>query len=233
MENTPNGAPAPIDHLSHGNSDYLTIAAFLEKSHTALSNARLPDIAPLMENRGIANSEVMEKLAEVENLRALNEKQKAEYGEQYDATEDYKKAKRAAHEDYMDYLQLARIAFQGNPSATTALGLGGKRAQSQSGYVSQGLLFYNNAMASDTHKVALKKKGISDDDLRAGQQAFRNLQMLTAAQQKETGEAQQATNARDKAYDTLHEWMSDFYKTAKVARRKNPQMMEQLGIKEK
>ncbi|MEO6831870.1 MAG: hypothetical protein ABI169_06695 [Chitinophagaceae bacterium] len=77
------------------------------------------------------------------------------------------------------------------------------------------------------------KKGISENDLSNGQQTFRNLQMLTAAQQKETGEAQQATVARDNAYDALHEWMSDFYKTAKVALRKYPQMMEKLGIKEK
>lgn len=51
-----------------------------------------------------------------------------------------------------------------------------------------------------------------------------------AAQLKETGEAQAATEARDKALDALMDWMSDFRAIAKLALAGDPQQLEMLGI---
>jgi hypothetical protein len=92
------------------------------------------------------------------------------------------------------------------------------------------LLFYNNATATPSIATALATKGITAAELTASKAAFKNLETLAAAQQKETGEAQEATKRRDAAYDALEDWMSDFRETAKVALRRHPQLMEQLGI---
>lgn len=62
---------------------------------------------------------------------------------------------------------------------------------------------------------------------------FDNLRNLTAAQTKESGEAQKATTDRDKAYDTFAKWMNEFYATAAIALQKTPQLMEKIGLTQK
>jgi len=229
--NNPNPNPSPMPSgSSHGT--YLTINAFLGKTDVALTNAGSAIIAPLLKARGYDPSVIEEKKVAASALRTLNEAQQKEYGEQYEATSAYGKAYTMVHEAYMDHLKLARIAFKNDPGAKTALGLRGDRPRSQSGYVGQGLLFYNNALGKQAFLDGLATKGITRTELEDGRVAFENLQSLTAAQQKETGEAQASTKKRDAAYDELSDWMSDFYGTAKVALRKHPQLMEQLGIVE-
>ncbi len=228
MEN--NNVTTPDGGSSHG--DYQTINGFLEKTNTALTNARLPEVAVLLAARGYSDNDISVGMGAADALRRLNELQQAEYGDQYEATKRYNDARSLVHENYMDHLELARLVFRKDPDAKAALGLRGTRAKSQSGYAGQGFLFYDNALNNVAFLTALGKKGITLEELSLGQAAFRNLQTLTAAQQKETGEAQAATRRRDAAYDDLSEWMSEFYSTAKIALRKNPQMMEKLGIKE-
>ena len=49
-------------------------------------------------------------------------------------------------------------------------------------------------------------------------------------QEKEKGEAQAATKARDAAIDELQDWLSDYLAIAKVALEDNPQLLEGLGV---
>ncbi|NEP46299.1 MAG: hypothetical protein F6K35_46720, partial [Okeania sp. SIO2H7] len=53
---------------------------------------------------------------------------------------------------------------------------------------------------------------------------------LNAAQEKEKGEAQQATKTRDEALDALDDWLGDFLAIAEVALADKPQLLEALGV---
>ena len=53
---------------------------------------------------------------------------------------------------------------------------------------------------------------------------------LRSQQKKELGEAQAATEIRDKKMDELARWISDLRAVAKVALGDNPQQLEKLGI---
>ena len=130
----------------------------------------------------------------------------------------------------MDEIELARLVFKKNTGAYEALGLQGDRAHSQSGYADQGLLFYDNALNSEAYMETLDSKGISKDDLLAGQTAFKNLQALSAGQDKQTGNATGSTAKRDAAYDALHGWMNEFYATAKIALKKHKELLKGLGL---
>ncbi len=224
--------PTPIVVVNE-ESRYETLDEFIERTETALINAQLVDIEPKMAVRGILKVDVKAKLQDVQALRALVVQHKKEYGEQYKATEDYDNARNAVHEDYMDDLAMARLAFEKDTVAKTALELRGSRKASKGGYAGQGFAFYDNALKDPAYVAALGKKGISLADLQARQAAFGNLKTLSAAQQKETGEAQAATVARDAMHDALAAWMTAFYVTARVALRKFPQLMEKVGIVEK
>ena len=226
---TPNTPGTPVANTGkHGS--YETIAAFLQRSNTALTNAQAADTLPLLEKRGYTAADFTQKLADTTALRTLNEAQKSQYGGQHQSTDDYHVAQDTVHKTYMDDVQLARLLFKKNTAALDALGLRGDRAHSQSGYASQGLLFYNNALNSDDYIAALAKKGISKDDLQTGQAAFKNLQTLSAVQDKQTGTAEGSTDRRDAAYDSLHEWISEFYATAKIALKEQPDLLKGLGL---
>ncbi|MBI9038875.1 MAG: hypothetical protein JEY97_12135, partial [Bacteroidales bacterium] len=47
---------------------------------------------------------------------------------------------------------------------------------------------------------------------------------------RESGETQQATEAKDDAFETLDEWMYDFKLVARIALADKPQLLEVLGF---
>ncbi len=57
----------------------------------------------------------------------------------------------------------------------------------------------------------------------------RQVVVASAAQDKERGEAQEATLLRDAKLDELDQWVSDYKKIAQVAVSDSPQQLEQLG----
>ena len=227
MENNQT-TPTPGKNVS-SDSRYISIQQFLTNATTALTNAQLPDIEPLLLNRGITKTDVIAKLADVEALEKLNEAQKKEYGESYQSTADYDALEHTLHQEYMDHLTLARLVFKTNISAQTGLGIKGKRKSDDAGYCKQALQFYNGILNSNDYKAAMLTKGVTTTELTTMQTGYTNLGTLSTAKDKEFGEAQAATNKRNTFYDELEDWYSDFKETAIVALRKYPQYREQLG----
>ena len=56
------------------------------------------------------------------------------------------------------------------------------------------------------------------------------IERANLTQEKEKGEAQAATKARDAALDDLQDWLSDYLAIAKVALEEDPQLLEGLGV---
>jgi hypothetical protein len=222
----------PTSNSGGNNNEYIDIDNYLSQCETALTNALLDEIAPKLAARGYDATEIADKLAEVAVIRDLNENQKKEYGEQYQATADYTNAENTLHSNYIDHLDIARIVFKKDFAAQAALGLNSKRKITQSGYQAQALLFYNNALKNADYKAALAKRGITEAELTTHQTNFKALSDLQANQRKETGEAQAATKLRDAALHEFEEWMSDFKEIAIIALKDSPQLREQLGWKE-
>ncbi len=79
----------------------------------------------------------------------------------------------------------------------------------------------------------MAKFNITEEKLLAGKQLIEETVSLNAAQEKEKGEAQQATVERDEALDALEFWLSDFFAIARIALEEKPQLLEKLGIVER
>lgn len=227
MEATTTPPTAPTQE-----STYKDIVAYLAASKTALINAALPDIAPKLAEIGYTATEITAKLQDIETLETLNEAQKKEYGEQYDATATYTATENALHTTYIKNLTIARVVFKNNVAAQVALALNGERKKSKSGYQAQALQFYKGILLNTDYKAELAVRGITEAILTSQKTGFEGLSDLEADQKKETGEAQAATKKRDDAYDIFEDWMSDFKKMAIVALSDSPQLREQLGWKE-
>jgi hypothetical protein len=211
---------------------YQNIDAYLSSCETALINAQLPEIAPLLTARGYTPPIITAKMAELAIAKQLVANQLKEYGEQYASTQEYINTVQLLHPDYMDTLTLARVALRKDVAAQTALGLKGERNQSESSYCSQALLLYNGLLTNPSYKTAIGAKGVTEAQLLAGKAGYESLTLKIAKKANETGEAQEATAMRNEAIDNFAEWFTDFRNVAFVALRTQPQLREKMGWKE-
>ena len=170
-----------------------------------------------------------------ELYNSANEKyqqQKTEYGEQYAASEELQTKWDAANSVYMKYVKVARIALQNDYGAYVKLGLEGIRKRTLSGWLVQTRQFYTNALGNAEIIAKLAGFGITEAKLQEGKNLTDEVEAANIAHKKEKGEAQQATLERDKALDTLEDWLSDFIAISRIALEDKPQLLEKLGVVE-
>lgn len=165
-----------------------------------------------------------------EETIALQNTQKKEYGDQVAATSELNDLWETAEQQYKKTLKIARIAFQDHPKADKAVMLFGRRKESLSGWLQQAQAFYANIQNDADLMNALSKYGYSSERLQQEAGLLNQIALKNQQQKKEMGEAQAATQARDKKIDELAHWISDLRAVAKVALADNPQQLEKLGI---
>jgi hypothetical protein len=72
--------------------------------------------------------------------------------------------------------------------------------------------------------------GVTSEQLKEEWQQVQQVEDAHSLQLKGKSEAQQATLDRDKAFDDLCNWYSDFRAIARIALYDKPQLLEALGI---
>lgn len=161
---------------------------------------------------------------------ALQNAQKKEYGEQVGATAELNSVWEVAHQQYIKTLKIARVAFQDDVKADKATMLFGRRKQSLSGWLEQAQVFYANIMNDNAMVNAFTEYGYTAAKLKDESDFLNQVIAKNDQQKKEVGEAQAATEARDKKIDELAKWISDLRAVVTVALTDNPQQLEKLGI---
>ena len=165
-----------------------------------------------------------------EEAQALVNQQKAQYGEQYEATQALHQAKEKADKAYMRTLKVARIALRGNVQAHTALMLGGVRKLSLAGWLAQAQAFYANLLADPNFMAQMANFAYDQAKLEAEQALVLAVLQADQVQQKQMGQARQATKIRDAKLDEMDAWMVDFISIARVALEEQTEKLAALGI---
>ena len=155
---------------------------------------------------------------------------KMEYGEQIAATAELDAVWDHAEKQYMKTLKTARVALKENVRAYESTMLFGDRKRSLSGWLEQARAFYSNVLADPDFLSALSAYGYTQEKLQQESALIDQVIAKHLAQKKEMGEAQEATDLRDKALDNLAKWISNFRAVVKVVLEENPQQLEKLGI---
>ncbi len=187
-------------------------------------------VKPIYANYGYDEATVQEGLALYDNSYDLQQQQKKEYGEQYAATDELAAARSAAYEQYIELVQLARIALKRERNFQNQLELGGQREQSYNKLYMQMLNFYDAALGSKDIQTALARFRITPDTLNAGRALVVSMQQKYQAQKRETSEAQRASHDSDATLDALDDWMGDFIGVSRIALSKEPEYLERLGL---
>jgi len=211
-----------------------TIDSKLLSSKSAVSNALSNSaIQAMLNSFGYTESILQEGMELCTTTDNLHSAQKKEYGEQYAATDELNELKVLANHQYIQDLRIARIALKGQRSTQESLLLSGRRKESLSGWLKQAKTFYTNALNTPEVLAGMGTYNRTQEHLEAGLTKVNAVEQAYAAQLKEKGEAQDATEKRDSAFDTMQEWMSDFKSIARIALESQPQYLEMLGIVKK
>jgi hypothetical protein len=209
-----------------------TIAKRLSGFQLTLNNATDPQIlsATMVFNYG--DDKIAEGKALVKQAQQLNIIQEKEYGEQYTASNILTKAvKDFTKTTYRPHFDLARKLFPSDPGIRAAMALSGRRRRNYGEWVNQVVIFYSNALSTPEVLQKFLTLNITQEILEESLSQVDGLNLLRAAQKKESGEAQQATDDRDQALDQIRDWMAMYYTVAKIALAEKPQLLEKLGIK--
>lgn len=189
-----------------------------------------PDILNALTAFGYDTARITAGKNLTDEVADLIARQKKEYGEQYQASAQVQEAWDRADRAYMKTLKIARIALRDNVMAQNALGLTGHRKNSLSGWLEQAERFYRNLLSDETLLTAMAEFGYTAEKLQAEQELVEAVHSANLIQEKEKGEAQDATEKRDARADELDRWMADFKQVARIALEDNPQWLEKLGI---
>ena len=207
-----------------------TVDELVTGSRAALTNAlNESSLAPLA-NYGYNKEKLKEGTQLVDLLEELHLRKRNEYDTKELATHKKYQEWERANEVYVDLLDLSRVVFKNDLQERVELDLDGKRAQALPGWIAQANKFYTNAMKS---KVILKKLGkynITSETFQKGLDMLDPLEDAYAKQDSDKGIAQNATLERDAAKEELVKYMSEFQDFATIALKKNPQLLEQIGI---
>jgi hypothetical protein len=213
------------------NWELLSIDERLPKYELALNVALTDeDIKPILANYGYDEATITEGKQLYDTAVDLQHKQKREYGDKYGASNEFKQARKNAYKQYMEFVELARIALKRDPNLMSQLDINGRRESVYEKSVTQMERFYTNALASDDIKGKLARFNITEERLNAGKALVDTMKAKRQEQQEEASEAQRATRDRDAAIDVLDDWMDDFLAVSEIALRSQPEYLERMGI---
>jgi hypothetical protein len=179
---------------------------------------------------GFSENRLLEIKKLYEEAAALHNARKKEFGEQIAATSELNAIWETADRRYMKTLKIARVAFKDKVKADKATMLYGNRKQSLSGWLEQARAFYSNILNDPGILTVIGEYGYTPEKLKEESALIDQVTAKHLEQKKESGEAQEATETRDRKLDELASRISGLRAVAKVALDENPQMLEKLGI---
>jgi len=210
-----------------------SLAARLLAAQVAIDNAISDsEVKSLLTELGYDDTRLNEGKILLDTTNQLQQTQQKEYGDQFEATGALKESWEKADKEYMRFVKVARIALKSEHALYQKLDLSGIRKKTLSGWLAQAKQFYLNALADTVVLEKMAAYGMTQAKLEAGKTQIEETETANASQEKEKGEAQQATLERDNAVDLLEDWLSDFIAIARIALEEKPQLLEKLGIVE-
>ncbi|WP_277632235.1 hypothetical protein [Avrilella dinanensis] len=90
-------------------------------------------------------------------------------------------------------------------------------------------LFYQTLADNPELATPLERLKINQQHITTQLENVTNTENAYANYVKEKGESQQATKDKNKAFDEMAKWVSEFYSIAKIALEDKPQLLESIA----
>ncbi len=202
----------------------------LEATRIALDNVETnPVIKPLMADLGYDTEKIDQGKALLTTAKdTFNSGQQLEdvRAKAYQAFEEQRESIDNA---YAKDRKKAKIVFKTNAVIFKELGLAGSVPRSYVKWLEKINLFYQTLNAQPEVLAQLATLKIDAAHVTTLLADIDQLENLRAAYIQAKGNAQNATQTKNKAFKALEKWMSDFYAVARLALEGEPQLLESLG----
>ncbi len=210
-------------------SNHLSTAEVISKMKQAFSNAKNPRILAVLTPFGYTEEHLNSLLEQIEEILKLHENQISEYAEQHAKTKEFEELREQLDKIYKKDLAFARVFFKDNTQAFASLQLSGTRKRNIADWQLQVHNFYAQLLKQKELLEKMKIVGTNEEKIENFNNELKRLNVIREQQQTEMGEAQEATEKRDKAIDELYPKYSEMMELAKIT-LKDEQMLESLGI---
>lgn len=122
----------------------------------------------------------------------------------------------------------AKIVFKDQPDVLKNLQLKGQPSLRNAALIDTMRLFYETLNNYPELQTPLQRLKITSQHVTNQLAKVTQTQQAYAAYVQEKGESQQATQDKNKAFDAVSKWISEFYAVAKIALEDQPQLLESL-----
>lgn len=204
--------------------------ATLEQSHVALHNAAAnPQIAPALAQVGYDEAKLQEGkalLATAQNAHNTNRQHNLNATLAYDSFDQKRKALEVA---YRNHRKRAKICFEDNPYQLLRLDVHKPYTTAYLPWMDSLKQFYTEVTTNPKVTAALQGLKVSEQALLSTKALLIRVEGLRQTYIDEKGQAQNATQTKNQALNTLQHWMRTFYKVAAIALEDQPQLMESLS----
>lgn len=160
---------------------------------------------------------------------ALYKQNTQEHAEESEAFKKYEQLFQTIETAYNRHRKHAKVALMKRPDLWKTFAIDTPTATAYLPWLQNAETFYGQVKAHPEAQPLLQRfkltPTVADEQLAR----LTELQQLRDAYNKEKGESQDATKAKDAAFARLSDWGSEFYATAKIALEDHPQLLESLG----
>ncbi|WP_378185722.1 hypothetical protein ACE939_11460 [Aquimarina sp. W85] len=207
-------------------------AALLAQYRVALDNAKnQPEIATEMAELGFDIDTLNAGDQLLAQTRAAYDFKQLEDDETVAASTNFKEAKKQLETYYRRHRKKARVIYKNNPTILKQLGIYNTVPYNYAGWLETIRKFYTTNDSAILKP--LERLKITAEDMITGLNYIKIVEQARSEFLKETGESEDATKQKEKAFATLENWMQEFYAVAAIALEDHPQLMEAIGRKRK
>ena len=200
----------------------------LAEARIGIENALAhPEIQQQLALVGYNKKKLLEGKGMYDHSVELQQAYEGKYGQQYGATDTFYQNLEEVQTLYRRHRKLAKIAYEDNRQQLNILQLNTPIPNRIETWLSHALTFYK-ALLPDTEMIA--QYGMAEEELLQTQAMTEALLDARHRQISAKGEAQRATQQRNKSLMALYAWMKDFRLAARFALREDTQLLEVLGI---
>jgi hypothetical protein len=205
--------------------------ALLEAGRIALDNVGShPLIVDLLAARGCDGAELERGRSLLDAARGSRLTQKEEREDLIEARAALKEVGSQTLQDFIDDLELTRLAHKEPSERWLTLGLTGRRPRTLSALLIRAPEFYQKLLSDQDAQQAVASKGLTREVLERRQGQLRVVEQRQAAVYIEAAESKEATRLGDTAFEAFADWWDEFVTIARIALRAHPDLLARLGL---
>lgn len=159
----------------------------------------------------------------------LYDKNKQETAEAKEAYALFEQAYDKFTKAYGKHRKAAKVALMHKPEVWESLAIKGETSRAYLSFMKDVEIFYKQAISHQEARPLLEKFKITEEVAKEQLKEIENIITLRTKYEKESGQSQQATQDKNKAFADMDKWIREFYAVAKIALEDKPQLLESIG----